>query len=187
MEPPAVERVDSGPAVRGQAPPAGGGFPSVVLLAPDADVPPPPPPEASAVMDQYGNAFHPKVLLVRRGQPVDFQNSEDVLHNVHVIDFETRETIFNVGTPVVGSYRHRFARPGVYDVSCEIHPAMAAFVVVTETPYAAVSEAGGRFEIEDVPPGRYRLTVWNLDPKRRLEAIVEIGPGTTELALDSTP
>jgi plastocyanin len=168
--------------VRGTAPRAAGGFPSVVLLVPE-NVRDLPVPEEPVLMDQHGNAFHPKVLVVRHGQPVEFRNSEDVLHNVHVFDTETRETVFNVGTPVVGSYRHTFARPGAYDVSCDIHPAMAAFVIVSETPYVAIADAQGSFELDDVPEGSYELSVWNLDPDRRAQRRVDIGPGTTELDL----
>jgi hypothetical protein len=135
-------------------------------------------------MDQYGSAFLPKVLVARVGQPVDFKNSEDVLHNVRVVDTESGKTVFNVGTPVVGSYRHTFEKEGAYDVSCDIHPYMAAFIIVTSAPYWAIAGSEGEFDIPEVPEGVYRLTVWNLDPKRRLETRVEIGGEPTELSLE---
>ncbi len=170
--------------VTGTAPKPTGGFGSIVVLEPETPVEWPPPPTEAALMDQSGNAFHPKILLVRLGQPVEFRNSEDVLHNVHVMDAETRKTVFNVGTPVVGAYRHTFASEGAYDVSCEIHPSMAAFVFVSSSPYVAVADGAGRFEIPGVPKGRYRATVWNLDPKRRSERSVEIADRATHLTLD---
>jgi plastocyanin len=170
--------------VTGTAPKPTGGFGSIVVLKPETPVELPAPPTEAALMDQSGNAFHPKILLVRLGQPVEFRNSEDVLHNVHVMDAETRKTVFNVGTPVVGAYRHTFASEGAYDVSCEIHPSMAAFVFVSSSPYVAVADGEGRFEIPGVPKGRYRATVWNLDPKRRSERSVEIAESATHLTLD---
>ena len=42
------------------------------------------------VMDQAGLTFGPELLLVRTGQPVEFRNSDDTLHNVHVSHEETR-------------------------------------------------------------------------------------------------
>jgi hypothetical protein len=178
--------VNSYPAtvmVTGTAPKPTGGFGSIVVLRPETPVDLPPPPTEAALMDQSGSAFHPKILLVRLGQPVEFRNSEDVLHNVHVIDAETRKTVFNVGTPVVGAYRHTFASEGAYDVSCEIHPSMAAFIFVSSSPYVAVGDGEGRFEISRVPKGRYLATVWNLDSKLRSERSVEIVESATHLTL----
>jgi plastocyanin len=177
-----IAPIGNASAVHGKAPPATGLFPSIVLLEPGAPIETLVP-EEPAVMDQYGTAFHPKVLLVRPGQPVDFKNSEDVLHNVHVVHIESRETEFNVGTPVVGSYRHRFEREGAYDVSCEIHPSMAALLFVTSAPFATIADSQGNFEISSVPAGSYRLTVWNLDPNRRFEQTVEVGEGLTQLTI----
>ena len=132
-------------------------------------------------MDQYNTEFHPRLLLVRAGQTVRFQNSEDTLHNVHVIDIETRDTAFNVATPVTGGYDFVFDAPAIFDVSCGIHPSMAAFVVVTDSPYAAVAANDGSVTLADVPPGTYTMTVWNLDPSRRSERTIVIDETTTEL------
>lgn len=166
----------------GKAPPATGGYPSVIQLVPEVPVEIPIP-EEPALMDQYGTAFRPKLLVVRPGQPVDFKNSEDVLHNVHVIESETRETEFNVGTPVVGAYRHVFEREGAYDVSCAIHPSMAAFVIVTAAPYVAVADSQGNFTLETIPEGTYDVRVWNLDQKRRSARKVVIDRATKSLTL----
>ena len=154
--------------VFGTAPPATGGFPSVVLLEPRTarDFPVP---SAPALMDQFGTAFHPRLLLVRAGQPVDFRNSEGLSHNVHVVERETGASVFNVETPTFGSYRYIFERNGVYDLSCDIHPAMTALVFVTSTPYAVVADKTGKFSLSGAPAGSYRLRVWNLDPARRIE------------------
>jgi plastocyanin len=167
----------------GKAPPATGGYASVVMITPESGGAPPPTPSEPALMDQYGTAFRPKLLVVRPGQPVDFKNSEDVLHNVHVVEAETRRLEFNVATPVVGAYRHVFEREGAYDVSCNIHPSMAAFLIVTAAPYVAIADSAGRFELDPLPEGVYDFRVWNLDPARRLERKIAIGPAPSSLAL----
>jgi plastocyanin len=131
-------------------------------------------PEEPALMDQHGMAFWPKLLIVRPGQPVDFKNSEDVLHNVHVIDADSRVTEFNVGTPVVGAYRHIFQREGAYNASCDIHPSMGAFLIVTAAPFFAVADSKGNFSMEPIAEGSYVARVWNLDPRRRSERMIVI-------------
>ncbi len=39
-------------------------------------------------------------------------------------------------------------------VGCNIHPWESGWVVVRETPYSAVSSAGGYFTIKDLPAGQ---------------------------------
>ncbi len=173
---------EASPKLVGKAPPATGGYPSVIMLVPAVPIETSIPSEP-ALMDQYGTAFRPKLLIVRPGQPVDFKNSEDVLHNVHVTEADTRKTEFNVATPVVGAYRHVFEREGAYDVSCNIHPSMAAFVIVTAAPFVAVADSQGNFELEAIPEGDYDVRVWNLDPKRRSERKLTLDEATKSLTL----
>lgn len=170
------------PSVTGTAPAAAGGLPSVIMLEPQPSRPVPPPTEP-AVMDQRGYAFIPKLLLARAGQPVEFRNSEDVTHNVHVVDAATDSTVFSAATVRGEPFRHTFDRTGGYAVSCDIHPGMTAFVLVISTLYAVTAEADGAFALSDVPPGSYRVSVWNADAARRSERAVDITDVPTHLTL----
>ena len=161
-----------GLAIRGLAPPVTGGFNSVVMFEPELtrDVPVPAEP---TTMDQFGLAFDPGVLVARVGQVVAFTNGDDVLHNVHVRRSATLKTVFNVATPITGEYLHVFDA-GTYTVSCDVHPAMGAYIVATEAPYAVVADREGRFELLNIPAGRYTVRVWNIDAGRRSERVVDI-------------
>jgi hypothetical protein len=46
-------------------------------------------------------------------------------------------------------------------VFCNIHPQMSAVIAVLDTPYFAVSNKAGGFEIANVPPGDYQLHVFH--------------------------
>lgn len=138
-------------------------------------------PTEPAVMDQYGLAFNPDLLLARVGQRVEFRSSEDVLHNVRVADSATNETIFNVATPPNQAYTHVFEKPGYYEVTCDVHPAMRANVFVTSTPYAGLADDQGAFTFANVEPGAYKAAaVWG---GRRIEQVVEVAGARTELNL----
>jgi plastocyanin len=119
-----------------------------------------PPPAEQPVMDQIGQTFGPPILFVRTGQPVEFRNSDDTLHNVHVTNEDTREGAFNVAIPTGNSYHYTFERDGFYHVGCDIHPAMSAEIVSTSTPYATVAEADGSYAFDGVAPGAYTLTIY---------------------------
>lgn len=153
---------------------------AIVTLEPTAlrDAPLPTEP---AVMDQYGLAFNPDLLLVRVGQRVEFRSSEDVLHNVRVAESTTNETIFNVATPPNQAYTHVFDKPGYYDVTCDVHPAMRANVFVASTPYVSVADAEGAFTFTDVEPGAYKITA--LGGGRQVEQVVEVAGARTEIAV----
>ena len=144
--------------VTGTVPTALDGSLTVVVLEPQAGESVEPP-ETPVQMDQLGMEFLPPVLLAIVGQPVNFTNSEDVLHNVRVYDIDTKETAFNISTPVGGTYVHRFETAGTYRVACDIHPAMGASVVVTRSPYSTVAGRDGSFAIDDVAPGAYMAFV----------------------------
>src|SRR5207342_2691129 len=104
----------------GRSPAASGGFPSIIVLEPHA--PGDPPPQAVVpYMDQVQQSFIPSILLVRTGQPTEFRNNDDVLHNVRVREDATHSPAFNVAIPTGEKYLFTFARDGFYDVGCDIH------------------------------------------------------------------
>ena len=113
-----------------------------------------------AVMDQVSLTFIPAMLFVRTGQPVEFRNSDDTLHNVHVGNSETKEPSFNVAIPTGELYNYTFAKDGFYHVACDIHPAMSAEIFATSSPFAAMTDTNGNFVFEEVPPGQYVLRVF---------------------------
>jgi plastocyanin len=134
------------------------------------------------VMDQVGLTFGPELLLVRTGQPVEFRNNDDTLHNVHVTHEETRTPAFNVAIPTGNSYRYTFDLDGFYRVGCDIHPAMAASVFAATTPYTAVAESDGSFTFVDVPSGAWTVTVYT--GGKRLHKDVDVKGGVTEVIID---
>jgi len=170
----AAATANSGPqTVTGTLPAAIGGFPSIVIFeAQDAtrEVAP----AAPVAMDQVQQTFIPPVLMVRTGQPVEFRNSDEVLHNVRVREDATHSPAFNVAIPTGEKYTFTFPRDGFYDVGCDIHPGMAAQIVATQTPYTAVAAADGGYEIAGVPSGRYKATVYTGAEKIEKELSIDV-------------
>jgi plastocyanin len=120
-----------------------------------------------AVMDQRNETFVPHVLAVTTGTLVDFPNSDKFYHNVFSLSKPKR---FDLGRyPVGRSESVRFDRPGIVRVFCDIHSHMNAFILVFGHPFFAMTDADGRYRIENVPPGTYSIVAWNegtpSDPK----------------------
>ena len=134
------------------------------------------------VMDQAGLTFGPELLLVRTGQPVEFRNSDDTLHNVRVSHEETRASAFNVAIPTGESYTYTFERDGFYRVGCDIHPAMAASIFAASTPYTMLANSDGTFTFADVPAGSWTVTLYVNG--RKLRKDVEVTGGVTSVSVE---
>jgi plastocyanin len=154
--------------------------PAIVVLRP-RNGPELPPQSSKPVMDQVALTFIPGLLIVRTGAPAEFRNSDDVLHNVRVSEEATKDGTFNVAIPMGENYEHTFARDGFYNVGCDIHPAMTATIYSSPSPYTAVSDPAGRFEMYDVPPGPYTAVIFS--GADRMEQPVDVIAGRTELTL----
>jgi plastocyanin len=166
-------------SVAGQVPVIGG-QPSFVVLEPSTPREMPPQTEAP-VMDQVSQTFIPAILIVRTGEPAEFRNNDDVLHNVRVREVKTREGAFNVAIPTGANYTHTFKRDGFYDVGCDIHPGMSATIFASTSPYVAVTDVAGNFEIADVPPGSYTATVYY--GAEEIQKPIEVGSGRTDIGI----
>jgi plastocyanin len=129
-----------------------------------------------AVLDQRNLSFFPRVLAVRVGTTVGFPNNDRVFHDV----FSFRDgKKFELGLYPVGAVKYvPFDRPGLSRVFCNIHPAMAAYVMAVETPYFAISDRHGRFTIAEVPPGTYTYNAWRPGGKI-LTGSTAVGAGTS--------
>lgn len=128
---------------------------------------------ATALMDQVGMIFSPRVLPVQKGTTVKFKNSDPTGHNVFTPDNEK----YDLGTWPTGEVReHTFAKPGVYRQLCRVHDDMIAFIVVLDTKYFAVSDKSGRYKIGNLPPGKYTVGVWN-EKLGAKDADIEVAAG----------
>lgn len=139
------------------------------------------PPAKPVEMDQKKMQFIPHVLAVVQGTTVSFLNSDPVAHNVF-----SPEGKYNLGTWPMGEARqHKFEKAGVYTQLCRVHPEMEGFIVVLDTPYFAVTDASGAYEIKGVAPGKYKLVAWSEKLKSsEQEVTVESGKAATvDLAL----
>jgi plastocyanin len=109
-------------------------------------------------MDQKGCVFVPRVVVVPVNGTVDFLNSDRLLHNLHSLSKDNAQ--FNRTQPRGRTIPITFTRPELVPIVCDLHSWMKSWVVVAEHPYYAVTDASGAFRIAGVPPGKYRLRMW---------------------------
>lgn len=144
-----------------------------------------PAPTAHPTIDQKGLMFHPHIVAVQMGTTVDFLNSDTVAHNVFWTGVGgNKKLTHNLGTWPKGEKRSfKFDNPGAVPLLCNVHPEMSGYVVVSPTPYFAVTDKSGDFKIEGVPDGSYTVTAWHEGAKNQSKPVTVAGDTKAEFTL----
>jgi hypothetical protein len=136
--------------------------------------------------------FQPWVTIVRNGHAVEVVNMDPVMHDIQ--GYETsleagNRVLFN--TPLVLNHQHQRGNlhathnhaPGkslvgpiylnkgrrTFYMQCGFHAYMESWAMAVNNPYYAVTDAEGRFRLDNIPPGTYQMVVWH----------PQSGPGVT--------
>lgn len=111
------------------------------------------------VMDQIQCVYQPRMFVVPAGTEFEMTTSDDILHNIHMYGAAT----YNLAFPIKGQkIAKKFRKPGVVEIICDAgHYWMSAYVHVVEHPYYAITDENGKFRIDNVPTGTYKLQAWH--------------------------
>lgn len=141
-------------------------------------------------LDNKGCRFVPRIVPIRTGQVLQCTNADPVSHNVAV--YARRNQPFSIivpqGKPLERTFRREELKP--IRVDCSIHAWMRAYLVVTEHPYAAVTDKDGRFTIKNIPQGKWQFRFWHetsdyLKTLKYGTETMELARGTWELDLNA--
>lgn len=114
-------------------------------------------PEEPFRMDQQSCRFEPHVLVVPTGATVAYHNSDQVAHNVHTIS--KKNPAFNLNVAADGKEERVVKMEENIKVTCDIHPWMGSWVVVTDD-FFGKTEPDGSLNVT-LPPGEYEVSYWH--------------------------
>lgn len=135
----------------------------------------------TATMQQRNRRFEPDLLIVPTGSKVAFPNLDPIFHNIFSL---SRIQSFDLGYYSEGKSRDVvFPRPGIVQVYCHVHPEMYGVVVVTSSQWKAVPAADGAFSWADIPPGKYRLNVWQRSAGLVRKTVAVAGSGSVHVTV----
>ena len=119
--------------------------------------------EDKVIFDQKGCRFTPHGLMVRTDQVVVCKSSDGVAHNVNIQPLFNSPSNFIVQPNDSEGMEVKMALPESLPVTvkCDIHPWMRAWWLVLDHPYAAITDAQGKFKIENLPEGDNEFRVWH--------------------------
>jgi len=111
------------------------------------------------VFDQKGCVFEPHVVGLMSGVPITLKSSDSANHNVNV---KLRNSPFNqtIASGASFPFTPKDAERTPGQVVCDIHPWMTSWWMVLDSPYFAVTDAQGNFEIKNAPAGTQKVVVW---------------------------
>lgn len=103
--------------------------------------------------------FDPHIAVVPEGGTVQFPNLDGIYHNVFSLSENAR---FDLGLYRNGASRAMtFENPGLVRIYCNIHPQMAAVLVVIDGAIWAQAAANGTAVLANVPAGRATVRAWD--------------------------
>ena len=142
-------------------------------------------PVSTPTIDQVGCTFTPHVLVTQSNRPVHILNSDPLTHNVHTVSFDNRPV--NRAQPKgVLQIEVQFDVAEKVRLKCDIHDWMGAWVVVIDHPYHALTDSGGSFSIENIPPGTYTLETWHEELGTTSRTVTVTAGQTTDVTLTMT-
>jgi plastocyanin len=137
-----------------------------------------------ATIAQKGRTFVPDLVAITVGQSVTFPNQDPFLHNVFS---QSAARKFDLGSFKRGESKDKqFPNAGVIDVYCNIHPEMAATILVLPNQRHTRAAADGSFAIDGVPAGRWTVFAYARRATKPVSAAVTVADkqdATVNLAL----
>lgn len=137
----------------------------------------------SALLDQSGQRFVPRILAVVVGQQVEFRNSDNVFHNVFSYSPPKK---FDLGRyPRGKSKTLTFEKPGLVQIFCDIHSNMRADVVVVPSEHFAYVGPEGTFRLTGLPAGVHQLSIWLPQRGEQTTNVTVPESGNATVAIDA--
>jgi plastocyanin len=119
------------------------------------------PPPKTVTVEIAGLDAQPRLVVVGPGSVVEFKNLGKTVHDLST---PADVSVMPVERLNPGTFRHhKFGIPGGYLVRCSEYPHLAISVIVVDSPYYAVADERGMFQIPGaVPDGKATLKVWSM-------------------------
>jgi plastocyanin len=120
-----------------------------------------PAPSTPVTLEQKGCTYVPHVMGIMVGQQYRILNSDGVLHNIHTLP-KINSAFNKPMPPTLKETTTKFDKSeAVFQIKCDVHPWMTAYVGAFTHPFYSVTGADGKFTISGLDPGTYEITAWH--------------------------
>jgi hypothetical protein len=105
--------------------------------------------------------YVPHVQGIMVGQAYRILNSDGILHNVHALPKINRAFNRPMPATVKESTATFDKAEAVFQIKCDVHPWMNAYVGAFAHPFFTVTSTDGKYTIPGLDPGTYEITAWH--------------------------
>jgi hypothetical protein len=110
-------------------------------------------------VDQKHCRYEPHILLVPVKADLKMESSDATLHTIHMEGAATYNLPFPFPNQII---TRPMSTAGMVDLKCNGgHTWMNAEMFVVNHPYYAVTDESGKFELTNVPAGKYEIEAWH--------------------------
>ncbi|MCA9079249.1 MAG: hypothetical protein KDA58_01770 [Planctomycetaceae bacterium] len=118
------------------------------------------PTERPAQMLLQNCRFIPRMQIVRTGQTIELTNEDPLDHSPRWYPFANSLPAYSIpAKPQTFEFAKAERIP--LKLTCDLHPYMTAWWILLDHPYAAITDAQGRFRLENLPSGQHELVLWH--------------------------
>ncbi|MGH7619445.1 MAG: carboxypeptidase regulatory-like domain-containing protein [Gemmatimonadaceae bacterium] len=136
--------------------------------------------EKRVELDSEDCVLDPRVQAAVVGSTVNVFNDDRLEHRLVFTRAGTNDTLtvmpfFSDGQIVPSELLAK--KPGIVAVTCAMHPWTHGYIAVFDHPYFDVTEKGGKFSIDSLPPGSYTVMIWHEGMAAPIERKVSVPSG----------
>ena len=124
--------------------------------------------------------IHPSVGVIRNNQMISVLNKDPIIHNGQVFQSERGDIVLNFPLPISdkanGGTIHLEPGKRIAQMICGMHEFMQTWGYRVDNPYYDRTKKNGLFNIDQIPPGSYKVVAWHPHFKP-VERQITIAPG----------
>jgi hypothetical protein len=129
----------------------------------------------------------PRLIIAETRQPIEVRWKDQVVHSLlissirNVVSCKVVAVNGSNGRESMDEFSFRRTEPVPIPISCSIHPIEKGHWLIVDHPYHAVTDAEGRFRIDNLPAGEHEFRTWHERPgwiQKSLKVVIRGGQVT---------
>lgn len=108
---------------------------------------------------------HPAVSVIRNNQMISVLNKDPIIHNGQIFQSERGDIVLNFPLPISdkanGGLIHLEPGKRIVQMICGMHEFMQTWGYRVDNPYYDRTKRDGLFNIDQIPPGHYKVVAWH--------------------------